>query len=70
MTKTVNMLYYAFAYPYFSYCNHVWGNTCVTSLGTISKLQNKLVRIIYNSEYDANAEIIYKKIKIMNINKF
>ncbi len=23
------------------------------------KLQNKLVRIIYNSEYDANTEIIY-----------
>ncbi len=61
MTKTLTMLYYALAHPYFSYCNHVWGNTCVTSLDTISKLQNKLVRIIYNSEYDANTEIIYKK---------
>ncbi len=61
MTKTLTMLYYAFAHPYFSYCNHVWENTCVTSLDTISKLQNELVRIIYNSEYDANTEIIYKK---------
>ncbi len=34
-------------------------------LDTIFKLQNKLVRIIYNSEYDANTEIIYIKIKIM-----
>ncbi len=68
-----NSNYVAFAHPYFLYCNHVWGNTCVTSLDTISKQQNKLVRIIYNSEYDANTEIIYKKFKIMkfiNINKF
>ncbi len=73
MTKTLNMLYHAFAHPYFSYSNHVWGNTCLTSLDIISKLQNKLGRIIYNSQYDANTEIIYKKLKIMkfiNINKF
>ncbi len=73
MTKTLTMLQYAFAHTYFLYCNHVWGNICVTSLDTISKLQNKLVRIIYNSEYDANTEITHKKLKIMkfiNINKF
>ncbi len=61
MTKTLTMLYYAFALPYFSYCNHVWGNTCVTSLDIIYKLHNKLVRKIYNNEYDANTEIMYKK---------
>ena len=25
-------LYYSFAYPYFIYCNHVWGNTYPTNL--------------------------------------
>ncbi len=72
MTKTLSMLYYGFAHPYLSYCNHVWRYNCVTIVDIISKLQNKLVRIMYNSEYDAKTEIIYKKIKIMkfiNINK-
>ena len=26
------MLYYSFAYPYFMYCNHVWGNNYPTNL--------------------------------------
>ncbi len=53
------MLYYAQANPYFSCCNHVWKNTCVASLD----MQNKLVRIIYNIEYDANTEIIDQDLK-------
>ena len=26
------ILYYSFSYPYFIYCNHVWGNAFKTSL--------------------------------------
>ncbi len=41
----------------------------MTSLDMLSKQQNKLVRIIYNSEYDANTEIIYKNLKIVKFIK-
>ena len=39
-------LYYSFAFPYFIYCNHVWGNTYQTNLNNAVRMQNKLIRII------------------------
>ena len=34
-------LYYSFAFPYFIYCNHVWGNTYQTNLKSIVLVQKK-----------------------------
>ena len=34
-------LYYSFIYPYFIYCNHVWGTTCKTYIEPLSVLQKK-----------------------------
>ena len=44
-------LYYSFAYPYFIYCNHVWGNTYPTNLNKMIVLQKKLIRIVTCSPY-------------------
>ena len=44
-------LYYSLAYPYFTYCNVVWGNTFPTHIKPLIVLQKKLVRIITNSHY-------------------
>ena len=49
-------LYYSFAFPYFIYCNHVWGNTYKTNLESIVRVQKKLVRIITCSSYRAHTE--------------
>ena len=48
--KTLNKsvllnLYYSFAYPYFIYCNHVWGNTYPTNLNKMFVLQKKPYQI-------------------------
>ena len=32
-------LYYSFIYPYFIYCNHVWGTTSKTNIETLTVLQ-------------------------------
>ena len=32
-------LYYSFAFPYFIYCNHVWGNTYQTNLRSLVLVQ-------------------------------
>ena len=47
-------LYYSFAYPYFIYCNHVWGNTFKTSLEKMVLVQKKLIRILTCSPYRAH----------------
>ena len=41
-------LYYSFVYPYFTYCNLVWGCTYSTNLDNLYQLQKKLTRIISN----------------------
>ena len=47
LNKTTLMnLYYTFVYPYFIYCNHVWGSTYTTYFTKIISLQKKAVRII------------------------
>ena len=28
-------LYYSFIYPYMTYCNHIWGTTCISSLNKV-----------------------------------
>ena len=30
--NALKTLYFSFIYPFFTYCNHVWGSTCVTNL--------------------------------------
>ena len=49
-------LYYSFAFPYFIYCNHVWGNTYQTNLNNAVIVQKKLIRIITCSPFRAHTE--------------
>ena len=49
-------LYYSFAYPYFIYCNHVWGNTYPSNLERMVLMQKILVRVITCSHYRAHTE--------------
>ena len=50
-------LYYSFAYRYFIYCNHVWGNTYPTNLNKMIVLQKKkLIRIVTCSPYRAHSK--------------
>ena len=42
LSKSVLLnLYYSFAYPYFIYCNYVWGNTYPSNLNKMVVLQKK-----------------------------
>ena len=43
---TLLSLYYSFIYPYLTYCNQVWGNTCKTYLENIIIKQKRAIRII------------------------
>ena len=60
--------YHTFAYQYFIYCNHVWGNTYQPNLEKLTVMQKKkLVRIITGSPYRAHTEPLFYANKILNV---
>ena len=70
---TLKTLYYSFIYPYFTYCNHVWGTACDTHLKPLVKLQKRCVRIITMSKYKATTDPLFTKLgllKLHGINKY
>ena len=60
-------LYYTFAYPYFIYCNHVWGNNYASTLEKIKIIQKRLVRTITCSPYRAHTEPLFYANKLLNV---
>jgi len=46
--NTLTTLYYSFVYPYFTYCNHIWGSSTSANLKRLYALQKKVIRIIFN----------------------
>ena len=61
-------LYYSFAFPYFIYCNHGWGNTYQTNLKSLVLVQKKLVRIISCAPFKAHAEPLMFAMRLLSVN--
>ena len=61
-------LYFTFAYPYFTYCIHVWGKTYSSYLDPIVKIQKRIVRIISHSNYREHSAPLFTKLGILNLN--
>ena len=62
----INM-YYAFVYPYFHYCNEVWGNAYASHLKRLFLLQKRAIRIICQSEYRAHTSVLFTQCKILKL---
>lgn len=65
--STLVTLYYSFAFPYFIYCNHVWGNTYQANLQSLKLVQKKLVRIIHCAPYKAHTGPLMYASKMLTI---
>ena len=66
-------LYYSFAYPYFIYCNQVWGSNYRSSLNKLFLLQKKMIRIITSSPYRAHTGPLFianQMLDIFDINDY
>ena len=50
----------SFVYPYLSYCNHVWGSTCVIHLNFIIVLQKRVVRVIAGIKPRSPTDYVFK----------
>ena len=64
---TLHVIYHALLQPHFDYCNIFWGNCGITLLNKIQKLQNRVVRVLTYSNYDANAGHLFELLGWKNL---
>lgn len=62
-------LYYTLIYPYLIYCNTIWSSTYVSNLKRLQILQKRIVRLLTSSSFLAHTAPLFKKLKILDINK-
>ena len=65
---TLISLYYTFVYPYFVYCNLIWGHTFQTHLKPLEILQKKAIRIINHAPYLSHTNDLFLSNKILKLN--
>jgi hypothetical protein len=67
--NTCKSLYYTLAYPYFTYCNIVWGSTYKTYMLPLVILQKRIIRVI-NGNFGSleHTEPLFLKTKIIKFN--
>ena len=61
------------SYPYFIYCNHVWGRACQKTIEPIFKIQKKMLRVITSSPYRAPSLPLFvanKLLPLQDINSY
>ena len=54
-SATLQNIYYGLVQSHFDYCSVVWGNCTKTLSDKLQKLQNRAVRVLTHSSYDADA---------------
>ncbi len=60
-------VYYTLIHPYINYGNLIWGSANKTFTNSILTLQNKAVRIMTSSKYNAHSKPLYTATKIMTL---
>ena len=65
--NTLITLYHSFIYPYYIYCNHIWGSTSDRNLNRLFVLQKKAIRIICQVNRYCHSSPLFKELKILNI---
>lgn len=66
-------LYYSFVYPYYTYCNHIWGNTRASNLNRLFILQKKIIRIISHVSNKTHTAPLFQELRMLtlwDINKY
>ena len=61
----IKSMYYSFVYPYFTYCNHIWGCSSKTSLNRLFILQKKAIRILCHAKNRAHTDPLFKHLDLL-----
>ena len=67
--KARKAVYYTLFHCHLIYCLPIWSCTSLSNLNTITTLQKKAVRIVAAENYNAHTEPIFKKLKILPLQK-
>ena len=60
--ETLHVIYQALIQPHLDYCNVVRGNCGITSSNKIEKLQNRAIRVLTFSCFDADAKSLLENL--------
>ena len=60
-------IYYSLIYPYYTYCNIIWGSAANVHLDSLIKLQKKSVRIICKTNYYDHTEPLFNNLKLLKV---
>ena len=66
-SKALKTLYYSLVYPYFSYCNHIWGGAVAKTLRKLVLLQKRAVRTICSAKYRDHTEPLMEKLGLLHL---
>ena len=64
---TLKMVYQVLVEPHFRFCCSVWGKCGITTRCTLEKLQNRAIRSITDSPYDAPAKTLLRQLRLPSI---
>ena len=67
--EILKSIYFSLVYPYFTYCNLVWGGAASTHLDSLVKLQKKAVRIISKVGFLDHTTPLFDKLKLLQVNE-
>ena len=62
------MIYRTLNEPYLRYCCNAWGSCCNALLHRLQTLQNRAVRVIFNTSYEnADHELLLKRLNLLSV---
>src|SRR6218665_431025 len=71
--QTLLNLYYTLIFPYFSYCNIIWGSNYKTYLQNLITVQKRAIRLICNLPRYSSSKASFCKLNLLtleNINRY
>ena len=66
-TNALKTIYHSLIYPYFNYCNLIWGSAANSHLQSLTLIQKKCIRIISKAGYYDHTEPLFKEQKILTV---
>ena len=65
--RILKSLYHSLVYPYYTYCNLIWGYAPSTHIESLVLLQKKCIRIISKSGYLDHTAPLFKELKLLKV---
>ena len=67
--RALKTLYYSLIYPYYNYCNLIWGSAASSNLESLIIIQKKCIKIINKDGYYEHIEPLFNEHKVIIVSK-